>query len=156
MTTVDNIKLYRKTLGMFATGVTVVTSIDNNKNPVGMTVNSFTSVSLEPSLVLWSIDKSQPSYDIFVNSGGYAVNVLSDKQLDLCNHFSSPKENKFENIDWEISKNGFPLIKNTLAWFDCITWKNYAGGDHEILVGQVTSFNAIEEKPLTYWNGKIS
>ena len=149
-------KNLRKTLGMFSTGITVVTTLDDYKNPIGMTVNSFASVSLKPALVLWSIDKKQPSYDIFLKSNGYAVNILSKKQSDLCNHFSSSINDKFKGILWNKSNNGFPLIKNTLAWFDCIKWENYPGGDHEILVGEVTSFNSSELKPLTFWNGQIS
>ena len=151
-----NDKFYRKSLGMFSTGITVVTTLDEENNPIGMTVNSFASVSLDPPLVLWSIDKKQPSYKTFLNSKGYAVNILSKKQLDLCNHFSSPLENKFQNLEWKLSSNGFPLLLNSLAWFDCTTWERYSGGDHKILVARVNSYDSIEADPLTYWNGKIS
>ena len=149
-------KFLRKTLGKYSTGVTVVTSIDNDRNPIGMTVNSFTSVSLLPALVLWCIDKKQPSYNSFMNAEGYAVNILSKDQNDICYKFASQLDNKFENVDWKISENGFPLVKNSLAWFDCKKWNYYAGGDHQILVGEVTSFDSFELEPLTYWNGQIS
>ena len=149
-------KFLRKTLGKYSTGVTVVTSIDNDRNPIGMTVNSFTSVSLLPALVLWCIDKKQPSYNSFINAEGYAVNILSKDQNDICYKFASQLDNKFQNVDWKISENGFPLLKNSLAWFDCKKWNYYAGGDHEILVGEVTSFDSLELEPLTYWNGQIS
>ena len=151
-----NDKFYRKSLGMFSTGITVVTTLDEENNPIGMTVNSFASVSLDPPLVLWSIDKKQPSYKTFLNSKGYAVNILSKKQLELCNHFSSPLENKFQSLEWKLSSNGFPLLSNSLAWFDCTTWERYSGGDHKILVARVNSYDSIEADPLTYWNGKIS
>ena len=121
-----------------------------------MTVNSFTSVSLQPALVLWCIDKKQPSYNSFMNAEGYAVNILSKDQNDLCHKFASQLDDKFENVDWEKSENGFPLVKNSLAWFDCKKWNYYSGGDHQILVGEVTSFDSSELEPLTYWNGKIS
>ena len=149
-------KFLRKTLGKYSTGVTVVTSIDNDGNPIGMTVNSFTSVSLQPALVLWCIDKKQPSYNSFMNAEGYAVNILSKDQNDLCHKFASQLDDKFENVDWKKSENGFPLVKNSLACFDCKKWNYYSGGDHKILVGEVTSFDSIELEPLTYWNGKIS
>jgi len=149
-------KFLRKTLGKYSTGVTVVTSIDNDRNPIGMTVNSFTSVSLLPALVLWCIDKKQPSYNSFMNAEGYAVNILSKDQNDICYKFASQLDNKFENVDWKISENGFPLVKNSLAWFDCKKWNYYSGGDHQILVGEVTSFDSFELEPLTYWNGQIS
>ena len=152
----QDLKFLRKTLGKYSTGVTVVTSIDNHRNPIGMTVNSFTSVSLQPALVLWCIDKKQPSYNSFMNAEGYAVNILSKDQNDICYKFASQLDNKFQNVDWKISENGFPLLKNSLAWFDCKKWNYYAGGDHEILVGEVTSFDSLELKPLTYWNGQIS
>ena len=153
---IDNEALLRKSLGMFSTGITIVTTVDDNKIPIGMTVNSFASVSLNPPLVLWSIDKKQPSYDIFLNSNGYAVNILSKNQKDLCLNFSSPIENKFDNVDWNLSKNGHPIIDGTLAWFDCVKWNYYDGGDHQILVGEVISHHQKEDEPLLYWNGKIS
>ena len=153
---IDNEALLRKSLGMFSTGITIVTTVDNNKIPIGMTVNSFASVSLNPPLVLWSIDKKQPSYDIFLNASGYAVNILSKNQKDLCLNFSSPIENKFDNVDWNFSESGHPIIDGTLAWFDCLKWNYYDGGDHQILVGEVKSYNYIEDEPLLYWNGKIT
>ena len=149
-------KFLRKSLGKYSTGVTVVTSIDNHRNPIGMTVNSFTSVSLQPALVLWCIDKKQPSYNSFMNAEGYAVNILSKDQNDICYKFASQLDDKFENVDWKISENGFPLVKNSLAWFDCKKWNYYSGGDHQILVGEVTSFDSFELEPLTYWNGQIT
>ena len=147
---------FKKTLSMFSTGITIVTAIDNLGSPIGMTVNSFSSVSLNPPLILWSIDKKQPSYNFFKNSNGYVVNILSKNQLDLCNIFSSKSKSKFKNINWQRSNNGFPLIDNCLAWFDCIKWNDYPGGDHQILVGEVTDFNFCNLEPLTYWNSKIS
>ena len=155
MKTLDS-KFLRQTLGKYSTGVTVVTSTDGYGNPIGMTVNSFTSVSLQPALVLWCIDKKQPSYNSFINAEGYAVNILSKDQNDLCYKFASQLDDKFENVDWKRSENGFPLVKNSLAWFDCIKWKDYPGGDHQILVGKVTSFKFSNLEPLAYWNSKIS
>ena len=148
-------KFYRNTLGLFITGISIVTAVDEKKNPIGMTVNSFASVSLNPALVLWSIDKAQPSFNTFLNAKGYAVNILNKNQLDLCSNFSKPSDDKFKDIEWYYSKNGFPLISNSLAWFDCLSWAQYPGGDHEILVGKVTSYDQNKNDPLTYWNGKI-
>ena len=155
MKTLDT-KLLKKTLGKYLTGVTIVTSTDHDGNPIGMTVNSFTSVSLQPSLVLWCIDKKQPSYNSFMNANGYAVNILSKDQNDLCYKFASQLDDKYENVNWKRSENGFPLVKNSLAWFDCKKWNYYSGGDHQILVGEVTSFDLFELEPLTFWNGQIS
>ena len=74
----------------------------------------------------------------------------------FCSLFSSPIEDKFQNLEWELSDDGHPIIKNTLAWFNCVKWKDYDGGDHQILVGEVKSYNYIEDEPLLYWNGKIT
>ena len=87
---IDEETRLKKSLGMFSTGITVVTTTDLNKKPLGMTVNSFASVSLNPALVLWSIEKKQPSFNNFLNSNGYAVNVLTKNQNNLCSLFSSP------------------------------------------------------------------
>jgi len=91
-----------------------------------------------------------------MDAKGYAVNILSKDQNDLCFKFSSQLDDKFKNVVWKRSENGFPILENCLAWFDCIKWNYYSGGDHQILVGEVTSFNSLELEPLTFWNGQIS
>ena len=151
-----NNKNLRNVLSKFATGVTIVSTIDDDGKPFGMTVNSFTSVSLEPPLVLWNIGINQPSYDIFLNAKGYSVSILSKDQRDICNLFSSSVDNKFNNIDFVLSDNGFPIIQKSLAWFDCLKWNNYPGGDHQILVGEVINFQANENDPLIFWNGSLA
>ena len=151
-----NIKNLRNVLSKFATGVTVVSTIDNDGKPVGMTANSFTSVSLDPPLVLWNIGINQPSYDAFSKAKGYSVNILSKDQKDICDLFSSSIDDKFNDIDYTLSENGFPIIQKSLAWFDCIKWNNYPGGDHQILVGEVKNFYANENDPLIFWNGSLA
>ena len=151
-----NNKNLRNVLSKFATGVTVVSTIDNNGKPVGMTANSFTSVSLDPPLVLWNIGINQPSYDAFLKAKGYSVNILSKDQKDICDLFSSSIDDKFNDIDYILSDNGFPIIQKSLAWFDCIKWNNYPGGDHQILVGEVKNFYANENDPLIFWNGSLA
>ena len=99
----------RQALSKFATGVTVVSTIDYSGDPIGMTANSFTSVSLKPPLVLWSIGNNQPSYDIFTNAKGYSVNILSKEQENLCKLFSSPVDNKFEKLNFHYQKMDFLL-----------------------------------------------
>ena len=151
-----NKKNLRNVLSKFATGVTVVSTIDNDGKPVGMTANSFTSVSLDPPLVLWNIGINQPSYDAFLKAKGYSVNILSKDQKDICDLFSSSIDDKFNDIDYILSDNGFPIIQKSLAWFDCIKWNNYPGGDHQILVGEVKNFYANENDPLIFWNGSLA
>ena len=151
-----NKKNLRNVLSKFATGVTVVSTIDCDGKPIGMTANSFTSVSLDPPLVLWSIGINQPSYDAFLKAKGYSVSILSKEQKDICDLFSSPIENKFSDIDYTLTDNGFPIIQKSLAWFDCLKWNNYPGGDHQILVGEIKSFYADENDPLIFWNGSLA
>ena len=149
-------KNLRNVLSKFATGVTVVSTIDYDGKPVGMTANSFTSVSLDPPLVLWNIGINQPSYDTFLKANGYSVNILSKDQKHICNLFSSSVDDKFNDIDYILSDNGFPIIQKSLAWFDCLKWNNYPGGDHQILVGEVKNFYANENDPLIFWNGSLA
>ena len=151
-----NKKNLRNVLQKFATGVTVVSTIDCDGKPIGMTANSFTSVSLDPPLVLWSIGINQPSYDAFLKAKGYSVSILSKDQKDICDLFSSPIENKFSDIDYTLTDNGFPIIQKSLAWFDCLKWNNYPGGDHQILVGEIKNFYADENDPLIFWNGSLA
>ena len=151
-----NNKNLRNVLSKFATGVTVVSTIDIDGKPIGMTANSFTSVSLDPPLVLWNIGINQPSYDAFSKAKGYSVNILSKDQKDICDLFSSSIDDKFNDIDYILSDNGFPIIQKSLAWFDCIKWNNYPGGDHQILVGEVKNFYANEKDPLIFWNGSLA
>ena len=151
-----NNKNLRNVLSKFATGVTIVSTTDDDGKPVGMTANSFTSVSLDPPLVLWNIGINQPSYDAFSKAKGYSVNILSKDQKNICDLFSSSIDDKFNDIDYILSENGFPIIQKSLAWFDCIKWNNYPGGDHQILVGEVKNFYANENEPLIFWNGSLA
>jgi len=152
----DEHKNLRKVLSKFSTGVTVVTAVDKKSNPVGITVNSFSSVSLEPPLISWCIGKEQPSYTDFVKSNGFVVNILSKKQIDICKRFSNPCINKFKGFEFEKSNEGYPLINNSLATIICKIWAIYPGGDHDIIVGQVTKFYATKDDPLLFWNGNLS
>ena len=152
----DEHKSLRKVLSKFSTGVTVVTCIDKKNNPVGITVNSFSSVSLEPALISWCLGKSQPSYKDFINSEGFVVNILSKNQIDICKRFSNPCINKFKDFDYKKTDEGYPVIINSLATIICKSWAIYPGGDHDILVGEVTKFNSSKDDPLIFWNGSLS
>mgnify|MGYP001306165116 CR=1 FL=1 len=110
-------KSLRNVLSKFATGVTIVSTVDHDGKPVGMTANSFTSVSLVPPLVLWSIGINQPSYDVFLKAKGYSVSILSKDQKDICNLFSSSIDNKFSSVDYNLSDNSLtassPLLETS-------------------------------------------
>lgn len=146
-------KQFRNALGSYPTGVTVVTTIDENAQTRGFTANSFTSVSLDPPLLLICIAKTASSYDVFTQTKGFVVNILSETQKDISSLFASKAANKFDGCQWTNSQNGYPVIADVVAYFDCKTYNKIDAGDHTILIGEVTDFAARAAKPLGYCQG---
>ena len=144
---------FRLALGRFATGIAIVTTTDENGTPMGLTVNSFNSVSLDPPLVLWSLDKGSNQIDAFRNSGFYGVSILAHDQELASNLFASMAEDRFEKILWSRAKTGAPLIDGSLARIDCKTEQIIEGGDHIILLGRVVDIAVSEGEPLLYYGG---
>ncbi len=145
---------FRAALGRFATGITIVTAQPNDGAPVGLTVNSFNSVSLDPPLVLWSLNRQAQSLPIFSHVGHFGVSILSAHQMDLSQRFASPVEDRFTGVDVFTSVTGAPLIQNSTAWFDCECRHYYEGGDHLIFVGEVLAFGVSDLPALLYEGGK--
>ena len=143
----------RAALGEFATGVTVVTARGLDDQPVGVTINSFASVSLEPPLVLWSLGSKSPSLAVFETCSHYAVNVLAADQAELSQRFSQTENDRFAGIDLIVGASGAPLIPGCCAWFECRNEMHHPGGDHLILVGHVESFCREEKQPLVFHGG---
>lgn len=146
----------RKTLGAFVTGVTVVSTIDASGHPRGMTANSFTSVSLEPPLVLICIADRAGSYDAFAQSESFAINILSEEQKDTAVHFASRHPDKFAEVAWSTATTGAPVLKESLGWLDCSTYSKEAMGDHLVLVGKVENFSNNATNPLLYNRGTFA
>lgn len=138
---------------MFVTGVTIVTNSDVDGSPRGMTANSFTSVSLDPPMVLVCIGNHAASYPVFERSGGFAVNVLSDQHRGLAELFASQARDKFDHVDIRLGKGGAPVIDGSLAWLDCKTVNRVEAGDHLILIGEVVDFGTNAGSPLAYCQG---
>ena len=155
MSEVDT-KAFRSALGQFATGVTVVTTLDNNGNKVGMTVNSFSSVSLDPMLVLWSIGRSSACFDSFVNAQHFGIHVLNANQKQVSNQFASNCQDRFSGIDHQQGIGDIPLLTEYSAAFQCTTENTYEGGDHVIIVGRVVEFENREQPPLIFHAGKYA
>ncbi|MBP2292752.1 flavin reductase family protein [Azospirillum rugosum] len=132
---------FRRALSHFPTGVTVVTTRDAAGAPVGVTASSFNAVSLNPPLVLWSLDKAALSAEAFRTAEHFAVNVLTEDQILLSNRFASRGEDKFGGIDWAEGLGGCPVFDGVSARFECRTWNVYDGGDHLIIVGQVMRYD---------------
>jgi len=147
---------FRNALGQFATGVTIVTTMDGNANPVGVTASSFNSVSLDPPLVLWSLAKTAQSMPAYQNSGGFNVHVLASHQSDLSNQFARPSDDKFAGVKWTPCEDGFPLLPEYAALFRCKTHFQYEGGDHIIFVGEVIDYKTHDLPVLVFHGGKYA
>jgi hydroxymethylglutaryl-CoA lyase len=143
-------------MGQFASGVTVVTTVLNETTPIGITASSFSSLSLDPPLVLVSIAKKLFTHNVIADSGKFAVNVLCANQLDLGMRFAGmmPEiKDRFADLDTFTAKTGCPILKGTLAWVDCEVWATYDGGDHSIFVGEVRDVDVSDiDTPLLYHN----
>ncbi len=145
---------YRNALGCFATGITVITTKNNDESLAGVTINSFASVSLEPPMVLFSLKSESPLNDVFKNSKTYNVNILAADQEKLSNLFAGPTEGKFDQAEWVEGENGSPILNNVLASLECELTETYPGGDHTIFLGTVTKINCPNEgNPLLYFRG---
>ena len=144
---------FRAALGRFASGVTVVTTLDAGRRPQGLTVSAFCSVSLVPPLVLVSIEKGTRTHDALGESGVFVVNVLGEEQEGLSNRFATRAADKFAGLDYDLAKNGAPLLPDALAHIQCRLRHAYDGGDHTIFVGEVESTALNECKPLIYFRG---
>ncbi|QUS35674.1 flavin reductase family protein [Falsirhodobacter algicola] len=143
----------RDALGRFATGVTVVT-IAGPDGPMGMTANSFASVSLDPPLVLWSPARSSGRFEHFAKAKHYAIHVLSAEQVALCPAFSRGGS-AFGGLDVTMNEQGVPLLDGALARFECEQHATHEGGDHLIVVGRVTKVTLREGEPLLFAGGKL-
>ena len=144
----------RDALGEFATGVAVVTACSRDGQPVGVTINSFASVSLDPPLVLWSLGLQSPSMAVFEACSHYAVNILAADQVELSQRFSQSVNDKFSGIATKVGAGGTPLLPGCCAWFECRNELRYPGGDHIILVGHVENFSRQEKPPLIFHGGR--
>ena len=148
--------LLREALGHFATGVTVVTTVGDDGAPVGLAVNSFASVSLDPPLVVWSLSLNAPSLRAFRQHESFAINILCDQSKDVALHFGRPSEDKFAGIDWQAGHNGVPVLESAAAVIQCRTASRLPGGDHEIYLGEVMDFHRTEKAPLLFHKGKFA
>ena len=156
MTTEFDPKAFRRALGNFATGVTVITACTPEGVQTGVTANSFNSVSLDPALVLWSIMKTSGSVEIFEKASHFAINVLAADQIHLSNHFARPSDDKFAGIQYAAGLGNAPLLPDCAARFQCENYQRIDGGDHWILIGKVVAFDDIGRAPLLYHAGAYS
>ena len=153
LTTFDSRQL-RNVLGTFTTGVTIVTTRDGKGTPYGVTANSFSSVSLDPPLVLWSQALTSKSFSAFDESRYFAINILADDQIALSNHFAKSHDNKFANVAFHDGLGGSPVLKGTVAHFECVKTAAYPAGDHVIYLGRVECLGHSGRRPLAFAHGR--
>ncbi len=140
----------RAALGLFATGVAIMTTVTSERRIVGLTVNSFSSVSLDPPLVLWSLAKKSPSRPCFEETGYFAVNVLTTEQAEISSRFARPIEDKFCGVKWQPGIRGVPVLSGCIAHFECRLRHSIDGGDHMIFIGEVERFDSHCGEPLLF------
>ncbi len=150
---VTDTRALRDAFGSFLTGVTVVTAHNDLGQPVGFTANSFTSVSLDPPLVLVCLANTSRNFETFTKASGFAVNILSEDQTEISNTFAGKSEDRFGAVDWSIGPEGSPILQGTAAWFDCVLSKTVEAGDHVILIGEVKAFDQQSKPGLGYARG---
>jgi flavin reductase (DIM6/NTAB) family NADH-FMN oxidoreductase RutF/DNA-binding MarR family transcriptional regulator len=144
---------FRDCLGQFGTGVTVVTARHAGQK-VGVTANSFASLSLDPPLVLWSINRTSRAFGAFTNTQHFAVSILSDEQIDISQRFASKETDKFANVAWHPGRNGVPLISDSAARIECTTETRHEAGDHVLIIGRVTHFEREDRGVLLFSQGR--
>jgi 3-hydroxy-9,10-secoandrosta-1,3,5(10)-triene-9,17-dione monooxygenase reductase component len=147
---------FRDALSRYATGVALVTALDRAGEPIGMTINSFASVSLTPPLVLWSLDRRSPRFEDWMACEHYAISVLAEAQVNLSNHFATPADDKFNGLDWLPGVGGAPLLPEMHAVFQCCSEARHEGGDHVIFIGRVLEFSERTAEPLLFVGGRYA
>ncbi len=146
-------RVLRTALGQFATGITVVTTRADSGQFVGLTVNSFSALSLEPPLILWSLRLSSPSLAAFEAAPRFVVNVLAEAQVEISRRFALPLADKFEGVAHAENTSGVPLIHGAAAWFECRTVSCQYIGDHALFIAEVERFTLSEAAPLLFHAG---
>ncbi len=146
---------FRRALSQFATGVAVITARGPGDEAVGLTMSSFNSVSLDPPLILFSVDRRAKSLPAMLAAEGYAVNILSLAQEDLANGFARPLSDKWADVDHSPGLAEAPLLHGALAHFECAPYAHHDGGDHIVFIGRVLRFTAQDRgEPLVFFRGR--
>lgn len=147
-------RLFRKAMATFPTGVTIVTTIDRQGVPAGLTVNTFSSLSLDPPMVLFCLDRAAGSRTALEEAGGFAVNILSEEQAALSQRFATRRDDRWQGIDWHKGPTGWPVFAESCAVIECQTADIWPGGDHLIFTGLIKHLVLHEtRKPLLYHEG---
>lgn len=150
---------FKRALSKYATGVTVVTAVDDSERPYGLAVNSFVSGSMEPPLVLWCLRRASSLFDKFTSASKFGVNILAAHQLELARKFSAKVDDRFAGVPYEFGAHGCPILPGVAATLECDTFAQYIAGDHLIFIGEVRTCSDTGATPLIfhskgYWTAK--
>ena len=148
---------YKQVMGSFPSGVTVITTLDDDGQIVGLTASAFSSLSMDPALVLFCPNYSSDSYPVLIQRKRFAIHLLSADQRDEAYAFAKKGKDKAQGIEWSLSELGNPILANATAIIECELWREYEGGDHAILVGAVKNLIVPEQHvpPMIYCRGKM-
>jgi 3-hydroxy-9,10-secoandrosta-1,3,5(10)-triene-9,17-dione monooxygenase reductase component len=149
-----DVRAFRNILGSFPTGVTVITTLGEERAPVGLTANSFNSLSLDPPLILWSLNRNSPSLVCFERCPNFAINILAQGQSHLSRRFATPIPDKFAGVEWQAGGNGVPVLAGCAAVLECTTVSMQEAGDHVLFIGRVDRFQGLTHAPLAFHAGK--
>ena len=149
METISQVE-FKRALGNYPTGVTVITTLDENNKPVGLTANSFASVSIDPLLILWSLDKKSSLYNAFIQTSKFAINILAEDQENLCSLFASKIADRFGQCEWDLSERQLPVFPGVHSQLECEVYKKVDAGDHIIFIGEVIHISNEDKNPLLY------
>ncbi len=153
--TANAARLLRNALGRFATGVAIVTALDPDGQPIGLTVNSFSAVSLDPALALWCLDNRSHSLDAFRRASHHAIHILAADQVELSNRFATWQANRFADLCWQAGLGGVPVFPACCAVFELANETAHAGGDHTIFVGRIERYAETPDlAPLLFHAGQ--
>jgi flavin reductase (DIM6/NTAB) family NADH-FMN oxidoreductase RutF len=142
---------FRRACGRFATGVTIAGAMDAAGVPHGLTVNSFSSVSLDPPLILICLGHAVAAIDVFRQARHFGLSVLRHSQRALSERFAAPMDNRFESLAWRQGNTGVPLLDGALAQIECATIRRVSQGDHDIFIGEITAVTLEDGEPLIYY-----
>ena len=145
---------FRKVLGLYPTGVSIVTGLGPNGDPVGLALGTFTSVSLDPLLIGFLPAKSSESWPKIRATGSFCINVLSEHQQDICRRFAVSGGNKFKSLEWRRAESGCPILAGAVAWIECAIEAIHEAGDHDIVIGRVLDLDGQNDhSPLLFLRG---
>lgn len=152
----QSIQTYKEIMGSYPTGVTVITTNNQEGYPIGMTVNSFTSVSVDPLLISWSIRKDATEFDDFIKADQFIVNILDGDNTDIAYRFASKdKSNRFNETNWHYSKQQLPILEHVYAVMECKTVNQFEAGDHIIIIGEVQRMEKLTDTPMLYYKREM-